>query len=116
MSLDNTYIYIFFSFFFFFGLGANQEYLSNNVLTEPIHGDFGGEGREVCPPKKNDITKICTCEKGCPRVGPQPQPIFFFSWADQRVLIEESFDFATHLKRILIFSFSFQNLQALNLT
>jgi hypothetical protein len=35
-------------------------------------------GRFVRPKKKNDITKICTCEKGCPRVGPHPQPIFFF--------------------------------------
>jgi hypothetical protein len=78
---------------------------------------FWGWGQGgLFPKKKHDITKICTCEKGCPRVGPHPQPIFFFFLGWPKSSNRRIFWFCYPFSRILIFSFSFQNLQALYLT
>jgi hypothetical protein len=60
---------------------------------------FGVRAGRFVPPKKNQhYQKFAHVRKAVQELDPTPNQSYFFSWADQRVLIEESFEFATHFK------------------
>jgi len=56
-----------------------QQYLSNDVLIEPIHGDLGGGLFK----KKSHAMKFASVRHATQEHGPHPQQVLLFSWADR---------------------------------
>jgi hypothetical protein len=77
---------------------------------------LGVRAARFVPPKKMTLPKFAHVRKAVQELDPTPNQSFFFSWADQKSSNRRIFWFCYPFSRILIFSFSFQNLQALYLT